>query len=147
MQDKSLCVAERGYDLSSRRFYLNTSAFVSLNFEAIFLWIFYIANDRLNKSAGYIGNPPRTVKQYMEFGSAISLRDKGAPTEKQAQGRLSCDESSASRINKEGPGRCYQRLGRFYFAHGSCHWRECPVCGKLSVYLGDSWEYYSRTLF
>ena len=43
-------------------------------------------------------------------------------------------------------------MGKFLLPHGCLWWRECPNCGKLSSYVGDSdesgeWELYSRTLF
>ncbi len=39
------------------------------------------------------------------------------------------------------------RIGKFYFPHGSSAFRECPNCGKLTCFLGDSWGYDSETLF
>ena len=47
------------------------------------------------------------------------------------------------------PEHLYDRivtLIRTYLPHGQTNWLECPVCGKLSMYLGDEWQLNSQTI-
>lgn len=130
---------------NTRQFYLNSVSFVSFNFEPVFLWLFFVANKSENEKAAYVGTPPQRLYNYMELGPNIKLRNVKTET---AEGTLSADESSVFILND--PEKWSPKLAhfsKFLFAHGSCCWRECPVCGKLTVALGDSWDERSRTLF
>ncbi len=62
---------------------------------------------------------------------------------------LEFTESVASRENEDDHiGTPINRAGKFYFAHGSSNWRECPVCGRMTFFHGNNdWgDYKSRKL-
>ena len=55
--------------------------------------------------------------------------------------------SGARQLNDPDHGAHVRiRVSRFLFPHGCLWWRECPSCGKLSSYLGDTWKINSETL-
>ena len=57
------------------------------------------------------------------------------------------NESSALRLNDPDHGSNDRiRISKFLLPHGCLWWRECPNCGKLSSYMGDTWEWDSPTL-
>jgi len=39
------------------------------------------------------------------------------------------------------------RIGKYFAVHGCSCFRHCPVCGRLNLHGGDSWDIYSPTLF
>ena len=133
------------YPKQSRDFYLFTTSFVSFNFEMVFPWIFMNSHYELNHHPPYIQDHP--LKLWLDYGVEHRGRKlvdgKIVPT-------LEFTESVASRENEdEHIGTPVNRAGKFYFAHGSAAWRECPVCGRMTFYFGTSenkWSYKSSEL-
>ena len=133
------------YQKQSRDFYLFTTSFVSFNFEMVFPWIFMNSHYELNHHPPYIQDHP--LKLWLDYGVEHRGRKlvdgKIVPT-------LEFTESVASRENEdEHIGTPVNRAGKFYFAHGSANWRECPVCGRMTFYFGTSenkWSYKSSEL-
>ena len=133
------------YPKQSRDFYLFTTSFVSFNFEMVFPWIFMNSHYELNHHPPYIQDHP--LKLWLDYGVEHRGRKlvdgKIVPT-------LEFTESVASRENEdEHIGTPLNRSGKFYFAHGSAAWRECPVCGRMTFYFGTSenkWNYKSLEL-
>lgn len=128
----------------SRGFYLWTTSFVSFNFEMVFPWLFMNLHRHLNKKdTTYIGNRP--MQLWLDFG----CEHRGRKTKDgEIVPTLEFTESVASRQNEaDHAGNELHRCGKFYFAHGSSNWRECPVCGRMTFYNGDSktkWECKSK---
>lgn len=57
------------------------------------------------------------------------------------------NESSALQLNDDDHGaRDRIRISKFLLPHGCLWWRECPDCGKLSSYMGNTWKCDSPTL-
>ena len=57
------------------------------------------------------------------------------------------NESAAARLNDPDHGATDRiRITKFLLPHGCLWWRECPSCGKLSSYMGDTWDIDSATL-
>ena len=133
------------YPKQSRDFYLFTTSFVSFNFELVFPWIFMNSHYELNHHSPYIQDHP--LKLWLDYGVEHRGRKlvdgKIVPT-------LEFTESVASRENEDDHiGTPLNRAGKFYFAHGSAAWRECPVCGRMTFYFGTSenkWNYKSLEL-
>lgn len=146
MQDEGHEFYARGYNPKDRDFYLFTCSFVSLNFEMVFPWILMNSHRELNTSRRtYIKDHP--MKLWLDYGVEHRGRkpddDKGV-----AVPTLEFTESVASRENEEEHvGTPLNRAGKFYFAHGSSYWRECPVCGRMTFFNGgNKWDYKSQKL-
>ena len=134
------------YKKQDRDFYLFTTSFVSFNFEMVFPWILMNSHYELNHQKSYIGDRP--LKLWLDFG--CEHRGRKSDDDGNIVSTLEFTEAVASRENEdEHIGSELNRCGKFYFAHGSSNWRECPVCGRMTFYNGDSktkWEYKSKQL-
>lgn len=144
MQDEGHKFYDKGFDVNSRDFYLFSCSFVSLNFEMVFPWLLMNSHREFNKDRKtYINDHP--MKLWLDYGVEHRGRKivdgKVVPT-------LEFAEAVASRENEDDHiGTELNRTGKFYFAHGSSNWRECPVCGRMSFYNGGNhWEYKSKKL-
>lgn len=132
----------------SREFYLFSTSFVSFNFEMVFPWLFMTSHHELNSHSPHIHNHP--LKLWLDFGCEHRGRKIDTTTGKIVP-TLEFTESVASRENEEDHiiGTPLNRAGKFYFAHGSSNWRECPVCGRMTFYFGYSehkWTPLSKEL-
>ena len=140
--------SNKKHAVQNRDFYLFTSSFVSFNFEMVFPWIFMMSHKELNQHAPLIkGDHP--LKLWLDYG----CEHRGRKTiENTVVPTLEFTESVASRENEDGTnhvGTELNRTGKFYFAHGSSNWRECPICGRMTFYFGYSdkkWNYKSKEL-
>lgn len=129
----------------NRGFYLFSTSFVSFNFDMVFPWIFMNSHYEMNHQSVYIQDHP--LKLWLDYGVEHRGRkmknNSVIPT-------LEFTESVASRQNEEDHvGTPYNRAGKFYFAHGSSNWRECPICGRMTFYFGydeNRWKYKSKQL-
>lgn len=142
MQRRGLELAGEVDDFDDKKFYMGDVSFASLNYDPIALWCQFVANRDLNKSPSvpHIGCPARKLKIFHDLGHFVSsarvqtdrLRTTPYhPMNEAAAQRLNDDEhDSGDRI----------RIGKFLLPHGCLWWRECPSCGKLSSYMGDSTE-------
>ena len=136
------------HPLQDRAFYLFSTSFVSFNFELVFPWIFMNVHRELNKGGTYIGDRP--LKLWLDYGCEHRRRKVSDGTVVSA---LEFTEAVASRENEDGDahvGSELNRCGKFYFAHGSSAWRECPVCARMTFLDGSTvggWNYLSRGLF
>ena len=146
MQKEGMLKYQQNYHTENRDFYLFSTSFVSFNFDMVFPWIFMTSHHDMNELPPYIQDHP--LKLWLDYGCEHRGRklDKNniiIPT-------LEFTESVASRENEESHvGTPLHRAGKFYFAHGSANWRECPVCGRMTFYFGyshDKWKYKSTEL-
>lgn len=136
----------RRYSVESRDFYLFTTSFVSFNFEMAFPWLFMSSHYELNHQKSYMKDRP--LKLWLDFG--CEHRGRKTNLDGEIISTLEFTEAVASRENEdEHIGSELNRCGKFYFAHGSSNWRECPVCGRMTFYFGYSrnkWSYKSKEL-
>ena len=149
MQREGLALAADGIACDSRDFYLSDLSFVSLNWDPIALWCQFVANRDLNKSPAvpHVGCPARKLKIFHDLGHFVA-GSRVNKTDKRDRLWHPMNESSAQRLNDCEHGASDRiRIVKFLFPHGCLWWRECPSCGKLSSYMGDSWEKDSPTLF
>lgn len=146
MQDEGHRFYEKGYKVYNRDFYLFSCSFISLNFEMVFPWILMNTHKELNtNNKTYIQDHP--IKLWLDYG----VEHRGRKLDKQTGKNvptLEFTESVASRENEDDHiGTELNRAGKFYFAHGSSNWRECPVCGRMTFYNGgNNWDYKSKKL-
>ena len=146
LMQKEACEFHRKYSVESRDFYLFSTSFVSFNFEMVFPWVLMNSHYELNHQKSYMQD--RLLKLWLDFGCEHRGRKTGE--DGNIISTLEFTEAVASRENEdEHIGSELNRCGKFYFAHGSSNWRECPVCGRMTFYNGDSeakWEYKSKQL-
>lgn len=146
MQDEGHRFFAKGYEANARDFYLFTCSFVSLNFEMVFPWILMNSHRELNaEQKTFIKGHP--IKLWLDFG----VEYRGRKTDNDEENLISTlefTESVAGRENEDDHiGTPLNRAGKFYFAHGSSNWRECPVCGRMTFCNGGNhWEYKSKKL-
>ena len=133
----------------SRAFYMGDVSFVSLNYDPVALWCQFVANRDLNKSPSvpHVGSPARKLQLFHDLGHFVA----GTRVEPKAYDPKTpwhpMNESSAQRLNDPEHGSHDRiRIMKFLFPHGCLWWRECPNCGKLSSYMGHSWEKDSEAL-
>ena len=135
-------------DHDSRAFYMADVAIVSMNYDPLALWLQYIANRELNQSpvAPYVGSPARKLQVFVDLGQfAAGRRIKQKDGAQQPWHQM--NESAAQRLNDEDHGASQRiRISKTLFPHGCLCWRECPDCGRVSAYMGDSWSLESPTL-
>ena len=144
MQEEGIKFAGQSKKIHSRDFYLFSTSFVSFNFEMVFPWIFMNSHYELNHHPPFIQDHP--LKLWLDYGVEHRGRklenDMIVPT-------LEFTESVASRENENDHiGTPINRAGKFYFAHGSFAWRECPVCGRMTFFHGNNdWgDYKSKKM-
>ena len=150
MRRQGLELAGNKTPFDSRNFYMGDVSFASFNYDPIALWCQFVANRDLNKCADvpHIGCPASRLQIFHDLGHFVAGsrieykedRDPKTPwhpmNETSAQRLNDPDHHSGDRI----------RISKFFFHHGCLWWRECPDCGKLSSYMGDTWEWDSPTL-
>lgn len=144
MQEEGRKFHHQGRPLERREFYLFSTSFVSFNFEMVFPWILMNSHHQLNHDRTYIESHP--LKLWLDFGCEHRGRKKDwrgdiVPT-------IEFTETVASRENEDNHiGSELNRTGKFYFAHGSSNWRECPNCGRMTFFNGgNNWNYTDRRL-
>lgn len=133
----------------SRDFYLGDVSFVSLNYDPVGLWCQFVANRDLNRSAAvpHVDSPALRLQVFHDLGHFVAGsrvrvggRDPKTPWHPM-------NETSAQRLNDpEHRSGDRIRITKFLFPHGCLWWRECPNCGKLSSYMGQSWDRDSSAL-
>ena len=149
MQDEGHKFYGKGFDVNSRDFYLFSCSFVSLNFEMVFPWLLMNSHREFNNGKKtYINDHP--MKLWLDYG--VEHRGRKIDFDGNVIPTLEFTESVASRENEDGCahiGTELNRAGKFYFAHGSSNWRECPVCGRMTFCFGyndEKWKYKSNQL-
>ena len=146
MQQQGLELARHEFDSSD--FYMGDVSFASLNYDPIALWLQTVANRSLNRSPAvpHIDVPARRLQIFHDLGyivpsTRISERNPGTIWHPM-------NEGSAQRLNDpDHDAADIIRVYKFLYPHGCLNWRECPNCGKLSSYLGNSWDMDSGVLF
>ena len=146
MQQEGQRFLSQNHPVHDRKFYLFSTSFVSFNFEMVFPWIFMKSHHDMNHNPPYIQDHP--LKLWLDYG--CEHRGRKLDNENNVVPTMEFTESVASRENEEDHiGTPLHRAGKFYFAHGSSVWRECPVCGRMTFFFGyssDKWNYKSREL-
>ena len=134
--------------LDSPEFYQSDVGFVSLNYDPIGLWIQFMAHRERNKSslAPHVGSPAIPLHLYHDFGHLIPAR--GIGRRESSWPWYPLNEAAAQRLNEQKYPSGYRvKLTKFLLPHGCLCWRECPDCGKLSAFHGDTWDLFSKSLF
>lgn len=150
MQRQGVELAGRALQFDDRKFYMGDVSFACFNWDPIALWCQFVANRTLNNSrrVPHVGSPARRLRIFHDLGHFVAgprvedVGGRGAETPWHPM-----NESSALRLNDDDHGaRDRVRISKFLFPHGCLWWRECPSCGKLSSYIGNTWDLYSPTL-
>ena len=151
MQRQGLELAGRSnISFDEREFYLGDVGFACFNWDPIALWCQFVANRDLNSSPSvpHVGCPACKLQIFHDLGHFVA-----GPRVKDDKGRSTktpwhpMNESSALRLNDPDHGSSDRiRISKFLLPHGCLWWRECPNCGKLSSYMGDTWVWDSPTL-
>ena len=139
MQRRGLELAGEKYE--GQEFYLGDVGFASMNYDPVGLWCQYVANRDLNGSptVPHIGAPASKIELFHDHAHFVA----GARVAKEPRLWHPMNESSIQRLNEAGHRI---RVTKFLLPHGCICWRECPKCGKLSSYMGNSWKVDSKTL-
>ncbi len=150
MQRRGLELAGSNTPFDEREFYMGDVGFACFNWDPIALWCQFVANRNLNRSPSvpHVGCPACNLRIFHDLGHFVAgprvEDDKGRSTKTPWH---PMNESSALRLNDPDHGSSDRiRISKFLLPHGCLWWRECPNCGKLSSYMGDTWEWNSPTL-
>lgn len=150
MHKEAIECERQGCAFNKREFYQFSYSLVTTNFEPLFLWFIWNAHDKVNHGAEVrIGNPGRILKLLMNFPNSVGMRkpaDDGG--ELSSDIWFPCTEAVAQNVNnpKYTDNRMF-RLGKYFPVHGMSVTRHCPKCGRLNLYMGDTWDENSKTLF
>jgi len=150
MQKEARLLEGQRFALNTRAFYQFSYSLVTTNFEPLFLWFIWKAHDEVNHGTEVrIGNSGRILKLLMNFPNSVGMRkpaDKGE--ELSTDIWFPCTEAVAQNVNSEKytDNRVF-RLGKYFPVHGMSVTRHCPKCGRLNLYMGDTWDENSMTLF
>lgn len=126
---------------TKRKFYLFSHSFISMNWDPILLWMLFNAHKGHNHSSKppLIGpsNLPSVFKMFHDLGHFMGVRKIDGNT---PEVWYPFNETVVQRMNdpEHETGRRV-RVGKYYFPHGCSGWRECPNCGKLTMYMGSAW--------
>ena len=152
MQDEGRCFETAGCRGDLPEFYQFSYSLMTTNFEPLFLWFIWTAHDKVNhESEVRIGNPGRLLKLLMNFPNTVGMRkpnDVGDTSKPNADIWFPCTDAAAQNVNN--PKHCDNRLvrmGKYYALHGMSNTRHCPMCGRLNLYMGDTWDENSTSLF
>ena len=138
----------------SRDWYMGDVSFACFNWDPIALWCQFVANRDLNncEKCPLVGNGKKKKKMQIFHdlghfvpGPRVEPKDNNSSTQQTPWHPM--NESSARQLNDDDHGASVRiRVSKFLSPHGCLWWRECPNCGKLSSYMGDTWDRDSRTL-
>lgn len=150
MQQEAREFERQGCAFDKREFYQFSYSLITTNFEPLFLWFIWNAHDKVNHGAEVrIDNPGRVLKLLMNFPNSVGMR-KPADTDEILSPDIwfPCTEAVAQNVNnpKYTDNRIF-RLGKYFPVHGMSVTRHCPKCGRLNLYMGDTWDANSKTLF
>ena len=150
MQKKGLELAANNTPFDDRNFYLGDVSFACFNWDPIALWCQFVANRNLNESPSvpHVGYPACKLRIFHDLGHFVAgprVELKGDRSPETPWHPM--NESSALQLNDADHGSSVRiRISKFLLPHGCLWWRECPNCGKLSSYMGDTWEADSLSL-
>ena len=150
MQRQGLELAGNNIPFDDRRFYMGDVSFACFNWDPIALWCQFVANRDLNESPSvpHVGCPACKMRIFHDLGHFVAgprVTVKGGRSPETPWHPM--NESSALQLNDADNGSSVRiRISKFLLPHGCLWWRECPNCGKLSSYMGDTWEWDSPTL-
>ena len=150
MQAQGLRFAERAGpgDFEELPFILGDVSVVSMNWDPVGIWAQFVANGDLNRAANvpHVGSPACKIQLYHDLGYYVA----GPRVDKDHLGSKvwqPMNVSSARQLNDRTHGADVRiRVSTYLFPHGCLWWRECPNCGKLSSYIGDTWEIDTKSL-
>lgn len=150
MQDEGRRFETAGCKCNLPEFYQLSYSLMTTNFEPLFLWFIWTSHDKVNhESEVRLGNPGRLLKLLMNFPNTVGMRspveDDGSHS---ADIWFPCTDAAAQNVNnpKHGDDRIV-RMGKYYALHGMSNTRHCPMCGRLNLYMGDTWDEDSPSLF
>ena len=150
MQDEARQFENQGCSFNKREFYQLSYSLVTTNFEPLFLWLIWNAHDKVNHGKEVrIGNPGRKLKLLMNFPNSVGMRKPTDGNESPSPDIwFPCTEAVAQNVNNPNytDNRIF-RLGKYFPVHGMSVTRHCPKCGRLNLYMGDTWNENSATLF
>ena len=150
MQRQGINLAHSSVRFDSRSFYMSDVSFVSLNYDPVAIWCQYVANRDLNESLSvpHVGSPALRLRVFHDLGHFVaSSRVKVTDGRDPRTPWYPMNESAAQRLNDDDHGSHDRiRIMKFLLPHGCLWWRECPNCGKLSSYMGHSWDRDSAAL-
>lgn len=151
MQDEARQFEGTGIAAHHPEFYQFSYSLLTTNFEPLFLWFIWKGHDEANHgSAVHVGNPGRLLKLMMNFPNVLGYRrPKDDDEDFDVHASFPCTDAAAQMANNETKhtdDRMF-RIGKYYAVHGMSNARQCPRCGRLNLYLGDSWDENSCTLF
>jgi endogenous inhibitor of DNA gyrase (YacG/DUF329 family) len=147
MQEEGERLYRQGYSFDKRQFYLFSYAIINMNWDPILLWLISNAHKNANRNnrVRWIDHPPVPLEMFYDLGYYMGVRPVDSTD---INVWYPFNEAVVQRTNNlNHPASRRVRIGKIYFPHGCSCWRECPNCGKLTMYLGEEWQYASTSLF
>lgn len=131
-------------DLQSKEFLFTDIGYVNTNWDVFILWAMLLAHKELNnENKNYIPDKCgiAKLKVFNDFFTYLNSMDINESSNKDW---FPYNQAVAYRIN-DVSHISDRRIILFptYFPHGQTHWLECPICGKLTMYIDKNFQTYS----
>ncbi|MBR4318442.1 MAG: hypothetical protein IKP69_00130 [Oscillospiraceae bacterium] len=134
-------------DLQSKEFIFTDISYVSLNWDVLILWAMMTAHKELNnENKNYISDKTgiAKLKVFNDFFTYLNSYDI-SESQNSNKDWFPYNQTVAYRLNDtDHPSDRRIILFPAYFPHGQTHWLECPLCGKLTMYIDKQFRQYSE---
>ena len=144
----------RKYQADSRRFYLNSTAIISFNWDPSLLWFIFNANKDLNDLNIPLkrGSITRRLRFFNDLGDGIGVRKILDKRELEDElFALMMNEQACRAINNRkynSEESRVMRIGKILFPHAGFGWRACRRCGRIFIDFGPRLDdIYSSRFF
>ena len=132
-------------DLQSKEFIFTDISYISLNWDILILWAMMTAHKELNNSnRNYLAKENGIVKLKVFNDFFTYLNSYDTSEYESNKDWFPYNQTIAYRLN-DADHISDRKIILFptYFPHGQTHWLECPVCGKLTMYIDKKFRQYS----
>ncbi|MBO5319565.1 MAG: hypothetical protein J6B01_07180 [Ruminococcus sp.] len=131
-------------NMQSSDFILTDTEYISFNWDVLILWAILLAHKELNNDNSYFASDEYGKVKLKVFNEFFAFLDS-CDISKNNGNWYPYNRTVAFRLNDaEYPSNKRVILFPTYFPHGQTHWLECPVCGKLTMFIDKDFRHYSE---
>ena len=132
-------------DMQSKDFIFTDVEYLSTNWDVLILWAMMLAHKELNnENSRYLSDKQGIykLKVFNDFFAYLNSKDINDSDDKDW---FPYNQTVAYRLN-DTDHISDKRVILFptYFPHGQTHWLECPVCGKMTMYIDSKFKTYTH---
>lgn len=131
-------------NIQSNDFILTDTGYISFNWDVLILWAMLLAHKEINNSNNNFFADEYGISKLKVFNEFSTYLDS-CDISKNDGNWYPYNKTVAYRLN-DTKHQSDKRVILFpaYFPHGQTHWLECPVCGKLTMYIDKEFRCHSE---